>query len=69
MQHLFDLFGWEVNVYDKIQQGLINKTFTVQTSKGDYILQSINHNVFKNPNAIDANINAISSYIKKNNPD
>ena len=64
MQHLFDLYGWEVNVYDTIQQGLINRTYSVQTTKGEFILQSINHNVFKNPKAIDANINAIGHYIK-----
>jgi Ser/Thr protein kinase RdoA (MazF antagonist) len=69
MQHLFDLYGWEVNVYDTIQQGLINRTYSVQTTKGEFILQSINHNVFKNPKAIDANINAIGAYIKETNPD
>ena len=69
MQHLFDLYGWEVNVYDTIQQGLINRTYSVQTPKGDFILQSINHNVFKNPKAIDANINAIGTYIEQTNPE
>ena len=69
MQHLFDLYGWEVNMYDTIQQGLINRTYSVQTTKGEFILQSINHNVFKNPKAIDANINAIGNYIKQTNPD
>ena len=69
MHALFDLYGWEVNSYDTIQQGLINRTYTVQTTSNEYILQSINHNVFKNPAAIDANINAIGSYIKHNIPD
>ena len=68
MQHLFDLYGWEVNVYDTIQQGLINRTYSVQTTKGEFILQSINHNVFKNPKAIDANINAIApGYFRTDN--
>lgn len=65
MLALFDLYGWKINNYNTIQQGLINKTYTVNTTKGDYILQSINHHVFKNPKAIDHNINAISDYIKK----
>lgn len=69
MQTLFDAYGWEVNAYDTIQQGLINKTYIVKTKNGDYILQSINHNVFKNPKAIDENINAIGSYINLTHPD
>lgn len=68
MQHLFDLYGWESITYDTIQQGLINRTYTVQTTRGEYILQSINHNVFKNPKAIDENINLIGNYIKQIHP-
>ncbi len=69
MQALFDFYGWDVNEYDTIQLGLINKTYSVKTTNGDFILQSINHNVFKSPISIDANINAIGTYIKQTNPD
>ena len=69
MQQLFDFYGWKVNEYDTIQQGLINRTYSVKTNNGDFILQSINHNVFKSPKSIDANINAIGAYIKQTNPD
>jgi len=68
MQEIFSLYGWKVNHYAPIQQGLINSTYSIQTNKGGYILQCINHKVFKNPSAIDDNINAISSYLQKNNP-
>ena len=68
MQEIFSLYGWMVNSYVPIQQGLINSTFSIQTNKGAYILQSINHSVFKSPAAIDNNINAVSSYLQKNIP-
>lgn len=68
MQEIFSLYGWKVDSYAPINQGLINSTYSIQTSKGAYILQCINHSVFKSPAAIDDNINAISSYLQKNNP-
>ena len=68
MQAVFTLYGWQVTSYEPIQQGLINSTYSVQTSKGNFILQSINHRIFKIPSAIDDNINAISNYLQKHHP-
>ena len=68
MQEIFSLYGWQVDSYAPIQQGLINSTYSIQTNKGAYILQCINHSVFKSPAAIDDNINAISKYLLKNHP-
>lgn len=68
MQEIFSLYGWQVDSYAPIQQGLINSTYSIQTNKGGYILQCINHSVFKSPTAIDENINAISKYLLKNHP-
>jgi len=68
MQAVFTLYGWQVSSYEPIQQGLINSTYSIQTSNGNFILQSINHRIFKSPSAIDDNINAISKYLQKNNP-
>jgi Ser/Thr protein kinase RdoA (MazF antagonist) len=65
MQELFNLYGWKVISYEPIHQGLINSTYTIQTSNGKFILQSINHRIFKSPSAIDNNINAISNYLQK----
>jgi len=69
MKSIFKLFGWDVISYDQLHQGLINSTYTVNTTKGSFILQKINHHVFKDPWAIDYNINNIGSYLKKNAPD
>jgi Ser/Thr protein kinase RdoA (MazF antagonist) len=68
MQEIFSLYGWKVDSYAPIQQGLINSTYSIQTNNGAYILQCINHSVFKRPAAIDDNINAISKYLQKHHP-
>ncbi len=49
--------------------GLINKTWRVTTAQGDYILQRLNTEVFKNPEAIEHNISIVSAHLKKYHPD
>ena len=51
--------------------GHINSTWllTVQNKAERYILQSINRNVFKEPEIIAANVKLIADYLKKHNPD
>lgn len=49
--------------------GLIHNTWKVSDRSGEYILQRINHNVFKQPGYIAKNIRAISSWLEKNNPE
>ena len=48
--------------------GLINHTWKV-TDKGDeYILQRVNHNVFRNPSHIAENVRSIGEYLKRTSP-
>jgi len=68
MQEIFDQYQWKVIQCKPLHQGLINKTYVVETAHGDYILQTINHAIFKDPSAIDQNINKIGSYLKLNSP-
>lgn len=68
MQPIFDSYGWEVLRTNTLQQGLINQTYVVETTTGNYILQSVNHEIFKDPAKIDCNINLMSSYLKKQYP-
>ena len=68
MQAIFEQYDWDVLDYQVLQQGLINKTFIVQTKTGEYILQTINHQIFKNPLTIDFNINLIGTFLKKHHP-
>ncbi len=48
--------------------GLINNTWQVHTSKGDYILQRINHAIFKKPADIAFNIKCIAHYLATHHP-
>ncbi len=49
--------------------GLINHTWLVKYADDDYILQKINHHVFKDPYSISDNIRSVSDYLKINFPD
>ncbi len=68
MESIFELYGWDVIDTVQLHQGLINSTYIVHTAKGDFVLQTINHSIFKNPAAIDHNINTIGNYIEENHP-
>lgn len=63
IQVLLDQYGWEEAIVVPLHQGLINQTYVVQAKQGDFILQNINTSVFKDPRAIDHNINTIGQYI------
>lgn len=69
MEGIFKLYGWEVTSFTQLHQGLINSTYTVSTKSGEYILQTVNHTIFKDPYLIDHNINIIGQYLKTNEPD
>jgi Ser/Thr protein kinase RdoA (MazF antagonist) len=49
--------------------GLINYTWKITTAGKSYILQKINHSVFKQPGDIASNIRLIADYLKKLHPD
>ena len=49
--------------------GLIHNTWKITDRSNQYILQRINHSVFKQPEHIAHNIEAISSWLKKNHPE
>lgn len=48
--------------------GLINNTWSVVSGDDKFILQRINHNIFRQPADIAANICMIGSYLSKNYP-
>ncbi len=49
--------------------GLINNTWKVKASGNEYILQRVNHSVFKEPSNIANNINLIGAFLRKNHPE
>jgi hypothetical protein len=69
MQSIFEQYGWENAIAIPLTQGLINQTFELHSVQGDFILQNINTQVFKDPFAIDHNIKAIGQYYNLNRPD
>jgi len=58
-------FGISVNAMVKpFGSGLINHTWLISDKANDYILQRVNHNVFKKPFDIAANIRLVCEYFK-----
>jgi thiamine kinase-like enzyme len=53
---------------DLLTSGLINKTWKVTEGKDEYIVQQINHHVFKKPFEVAHNIRMIDGYLKENTP-
>ncbi len=49
--------------------GLINHTWAITTGDKKFILQRINHNIFKHPSDIAANIRMIGDYLSQHYPD
>ena len=54
------------SVVEPITSGIINTTWKVKSTQGNYILQRINDHVFANPENIHHNIAAIAQYLRKN---
>lgn len=68
---ILEAFGLNVGSSDvtTLSGGLINATWKIKDTSGEYILQRINHAVFKSPEKIDENISGISRYLKDHHPD
>ncbi len=47
--------------------GLIHRTFFLQHAEGDFILQNVNHHVFKKPKDLMENIQLVSNHLKQKN--
>jgi Ser/Thr protein kinase RdoA (MazF antagonist) len=52
-----------------IGSGLIHQTWKLSSGNKAYVLQQINHHVFKNPYELAENIQCIKLYLQKNAPD
>ena len=59
----------ESTIIQAFGSGLINHTWRIEHSKGIYILQQINEQVFTNPSAIDDNIRSVAGYLAQHYPD
>jgi Ser/Thr protein kinase RdoA (MazF antagonist) len=50
-----------------VSTGLINKTWIIETAENKFILQKINHHIFKQPRAIAENIALLSGFFSRLN--
>jgi Ser/Thr protein kinase RdoA (MazF antagonist) len=57
-------YGWHNYQITPIESGLINHTYKVVTPQGKFVLQQLNTNVFKQPLAIDANMQLLKSQLE-----
>ena len=61
----FQLVGEVISVAP-YGEGHINDTYLVQTDKNQrYILQKINHRIFKHVDQLMSNVNLVTSHVKK----
>ena len=56
-----------VELVKPLTAGLINQTYLVTTQEGtpNFILQCINHNIFKNVDLLQNNIECVTNHIRK----
>ena len=67
--HILDDFGLGAHARVKpFGSGLINNTWLINDGAHEYILQRINHDVFRQPANIASNIRLISEHLKNNHP-
>jgi Ser/Thr protein kinase RdoA (MazF antagonist) len=59
----------EVSTVEPFGNGIINTTWKVTTPEHQYILQRINHQVFKKPESIAHNIRLIADYLHTHSPE
>ncbi len=69
-QKIIQQYGFDDNAaIAPLGNGLINATWLVNTFAGDkFVLQRINHNIFKDPAAIAFNIRSVGAYLQQQHP-
>ncbi|MBN8667550.1 MAG: aminoglycoside phosphotransferase family protein [Chitinophagales bacterium] len=68
---ILEEYGFKAGSYgiSSLGTGLINTTWRIKDSRGDFVLQKINHAIFSNPWAIAENIRAMGEYLATRHPD
>ena len=71
LKTVLSAYGFDINSakVEAFGSGLINHTWRVSETGHVYILQRINHAIFKKPEDIAANISLISAYFQQNHPE
>jgi hypothetical protein len=68
MEEILRQFGLDASETIQFGDGLINDTYKVINNSKSYLLQKINSQVFKNPEAIAKNLRKANEYIALHNP-
>jgi Ser/Thr protein kinase RdoA (MazF antagonist) len=70
LEHILNAFeiSTQVSTIKTYGNGLINNTWQVSSGNGNYILQRINHAIFKQPEDIADNINNIANHFSTHHP-
>jgi hypothetical protein len=63
----YDLAINDVEI-ERIHKGLINSTWRIKNSHRNFILQKVNHSIFKKPEAIASNVRLIAEYLQQHDP-
>lgn len=69
IENVLSEYGISNAIVQPYGNGLINSTWKIKDDTGDYILQKINHQVFKTPQDITDNIQLIAGYLQQHHPD
>ncbi|RZJ85207.1 MAG: aminoglycoside phosphotransferase family protein, partial [Chryseobacterium sp.] len=71
IEKVLDAFGLNGKVakYTQFGNGLINNTWKISDTEGEYILQKVNTDVFSNPRDICANMAMIKQYLDRIAPE
>jgi thiamine kinase-like enzyme len=70
LERVYDAYGLKESAEKAIPfgSGLINATWKIGSGQDAFILQRINHNIFKSPEAIAYNINITGNYLHQHFP-
>ena len=71
LERVYDVYGLKENVEKAMPfgSGLINATWKINSGTDAFILQRINHHIFKSPESIAYNINITGNYLRQHFPD
>lgn len=71
LKSVLSAYGFDIDstTVEAFGSGLINYTWRVSNAEKVYILQRINHAIFKKPEDIAANISLIAAYLQQNYPE
>lgn len=68
VEKVLDAYGLTGGSVEPLGNGLINRTWKVAAHEGQYVLQRVNENVFRQPQNIAFNLKSIESHLAEHHP-